>query len=254
MNANDTINPNGPYVRMVMQLDAPVKDGGVLYPEAPPAPPPPPPVRNTDFTDYRLFDGEGFAGSAVLIPVSSTSFQSVPERSPHALALCPSPAGRSVPGRLHARRNDGRDDTGRSDDADVRPDLHRSCQQSGRPAAIARNDAKSRLADMLLRGDLRRGSYRAETGSQNGIYPLVRYETPSIYQRGYFYLSENSEANPLDDVLQFTTFVSRYSRNRDPSPYYGRAALVTLGGAPVLGYLPNPVVTVQAVLQQPPGH
>ncbi len=35
MNANDTINPNGPYVRMVMQLDAPVKDGGVLYPEAP---------------------------------------------------------------------------------------------------------------------------------------------------------------------------------------------------------------------------
>lgn len=68
VNANDTINPNGPYVRMVMQLDAPVKDGGVLYPEAPPAPPPPPPVRNTDFTDYRLFDGEGFAGSAVLIP------------------------------------------------------------------------------------------------------------------------------------------------------------------------------------------
>lgn len=113
----------------------------------------------------------------------------------------------------------------------------------GDQQAIARNDAKSRLADMLLRGDLRRGSYRAETGSQNGIYPLVRYETPSIYQRGYFYLSENSEANPLDDVLQFTTFVSRYSRNRDPSPYYGRAALVTLGGAPVLGYHPNPVVT-----------
>ncbi len=113
----------------------------------------------------------------------------------------------------------------------------------GDQQAIARNDAKSRLADMLLRGDLRRGSYRAVTGSQNGIYPLVRYETPSIYQRGYFYLSENSEANPLDDVLQFTTFVSRYSRNRDPSPYYGRAALVTLGGAPVLGYHPNPVVT-----------
>lgn len=112
----------------------------------------------------------------------------------------------------------------------------------GEQQAVSRNDAKARLADLLLRGDLRRGSYRSEKDSQSGIFPMVRYETPSIYQRGYFYLSENDEFNPLDDVLQFTTFVSRYSRNRDPTVYYGRAETVTVGGVPVLQYAQSPSI------------
>jgi hypothetical protein len=122
--------------------------------------------------------------------------------------------------------------------------------------AIARNDSKARLADMLIRGDLRRGSYRAASAdhvgvfpaSPLGIHPLVRYEheaapgsqLPTVFQKGFFYISENNEFNPLDDVLHFTTFISRYSRNRDPSYYYGRAQTVRAGGAVTLGYDPNP--------------
>lgn len=62
VDASDSINASGAYYRMIMQLDSPVKDGGTLVL------PSSPPVRNTDFTDYRLFDGNGYAGSAVLIP------------------------------------------------------------------------------------------------------------------------------------------------------------------------------------------
>jgi type II secretory pathway pseudopilin PulG len=105
----------------------------------------------------------------------------------------------------------------------------------GDQQAIARNDAKTRLVDTLIRGDLQRGSFRSEPGSQNGIVPLVRDDDVKQWQKGYFYLSENDENDPLDDNLQLTTYIIRGARNRDPSYYYGKCEAV-----PGLVYSPAP--------------
>lgn len=110
----------------------------------------------------------------------------------------------------------------------------------GDQQAIARNDAKTRLADTLIRGDLQRGSYRCEPGSQNGIVPLVRDDLVKPWQKGYFYVSENDENDPLDDNLQLTTYVIRGARNRDPSYYYGKCDAV-----PGLTYSSAPTVATQ---------
>ena len=92
----------------------------------------------------------------------------------------------------------------------------------GEQQAVARNDGKARLADLLLRGDLQRASFRVLPGSNQGIVPLVRGDNIDQTQKGYVYISENDRTNPVDDVLQFTTFITRGVRNRDPSYYYGR--------------------------------
>lgn len=92
----------------------------------------------------------------------------------------------------------------------------------GEQQAVARNDGKARLAEQLLRGDLQRASFRSELGSNQGIVPLVHGDNVQQYQKGFFYLSENDQTNPVDDVVHFTTFVIRGVRNRDPSYYYGR--------------------------------
>ncbi|RLS37435.1 MAG: hypothetical protein DWH81_11145 [Planctomycetota bacterium] len=92
----------------------------------------------------------------------------------------------------------------------------------GRQQASSRNDTKARLADLLLRGDLQRASYRTEARSNQGLIPLVKGDVPSQMQKGFFYLSENDQTNPTDDVLHFTTYITRGVRNRDPSYYFGR--------------------------------
>lgn len=92
--------------------------------------------------------------------------------------------------------------------------------------AVARNDGKTRLAETLIRADLRRMSFQSKPGSNQGLLPLVYDESPDDWQKGYFYLSENDQINPVDDVLQFTTQITGNVRNPDQSAYFGRAKSV----------------------------
>lgn len=92
--------------------------------------------------------------------------------------------------------------------------------------AVARNDGKTRLADTLIRADLRRMSFQSAPGSSQGLLPLVNGEEPDEWQKGYFYLSENDQTNPVDDVLQFTTRITGNIRNPDQSTYFGRSKSV----------------------------
>ncbi len=92
----------------------------------------------------------------------------------------------------------------------------------GEQQAVARNDGKARLADIILRGDLDRISYLSAPNSNQGIVPLVKDDVVQSWQRGFFYISENDQTNPNDDVLHFTTSI-KTARNRDQSMYYGRA-------------------------------
>lgn len=87
--------------------------------------------------------------------------------------------------------------------------------------AIARNDQRMRAVDQVLRSDLLRASFREVPGSR-GIVPLVNGDAVHSMQKGYFYLSENGHANPVDDVLQFTMLISPESRQHDQTPFYGR--------------------------------
>ena len=105
----------------------------------------------------------------------------------------------------------------------------------GDQQAVARNDGKARLVNTLLIGDLNRGSFRSAPNSSQGILPLVKDDPVSAWQRGFFYLSENDQNNPVDDVLHFTASI-KDARNRDPSMYFGRAQWVN----GVLEYNNNP--------------
>ncbi|MFO1008388.1 MAG: hypothetical protein U0929_20690 [Planctomycetaceae bacterium] len=96
----------------------------------------------------------------------------------------------------------------------------------GEQQAVARNDGKARLAETLIRADLRRMTFQSAPGSSQGILPLVGDEDPEDWQKGYFYLSENDQANPVDDVLQFTTRIAGNVRNPDQAAYFGRARIV----------------------------
>jgi hypothetical protein len=93
----------------------------------------------------------------------------------------------------------------------------------GEQQAVARNDGKTRLADTLIRADLRRMSFQSAPGSSQGLLPLVKDGGYDDWQRGYFYLSENDQTNPVDDVLQFTTRITSSVRNPDQSAYFGRS-------------------------------
>ena len=95
----------------------------------------------------------------------------------------------------------------------------------GEQQALARNDGKARLADILLRGDLDRTSFHGTPNSSQGLLPLVKDDPVSQWQRGFFYLSENDQSNPNDDVLHFTASIKE-ARNRDSAMYYGRAGSV----------------------------
>ncbi len=95
----------------------------------------------------------------------------------------------------------------------------------GEQQALARNDGKARLADILLRGDLDRTSFHGTPNSSQGLLPLVKDDPVSQWQRGFFYISENDQSNPNDDVLHFTASIKE-ARNRDSAMYYGRAGSV----------------------------
>ncbi len=92
----------------------------------------------------------------------------------------------------------------------------------GEQQALARNDGKARLADILLRGDLDRTSFHGTPNSSQGLLPLVKDDPVSQWQRGFFYISENDQSNPNDDVLHFTASIKE-ARSRDSAMYYGRA-------------------------------
>ena len=96
--------------------------------------------------------------------------------------------------------------------------------------AIARNDQRMRSVDLVLRSDLLRCSFRQIPGSR-GIVPLVQGDRVHSSQKGYFYLSENNQSNPLDDLLQFTMLISPDSREHDQTPFYGRC-VGSAGGYP----------------------
>ncbi len=95
----------------------------------------------------------------------------------------------------------------------------------GEQQALARNDGKARLADILLQGDLDRISFHGTPNSSQGLLPLVKDDPVSQWQRGFFYISENDQSNPNDDVLHFTASIKE-ARNRDSAMYYGRAGSV----------------------------
>lgn len=95
----------------------------------------------------------------------------------------------------------------------------------GEQQALARNDGKARLADILLRGDLDRASFHGAPNSNQGLLPLVKDDPVHQWQRGFFSISENDQSNPNDDVLHFTASIKE-ARNRDSAMYYGRAGSV----------------------------
>ena len=97
----------------------------------------------------------------------------------------------------------------------------------GRQQAAARNDAKARLVDQLLRGDLQRASFRPALGVYQGIVPLVAGADGDQNQLGFFYLSENEQSNPTDDVLHFTTYIRKGGRSLDSTKYFGRCQKVS---------------------------
>lgn len=103
----------------------------------------------------------------------------------------------------------------------------------GEQQAVARNDGKARLAETLIRADLRRMTFQSAPGSSQGILPLVGDEDPEDWQKGYFYLSENDQTNPVDDVLQFTTRITGNARNPDQAAYFGRCLPVRDKSVPV---------------------
>lgn len=98
----------------------------------------------------------------------------------------------------------------------------------------ARGDQRARSIDQVLRADLMRASYREIHGAR-GIVPLVEGDTVNPRQKGYFYISENDPNNRLDDVLQFTMFITPGGRSKDQTPFYGRC----IGGAEVPNTLRN---------------
>ena len=92
----------------------------------------------------------------------------------------------------------------------------------GEQQAVARNDGKARLVDTILQGDLDRINTLSAPNSNQGILPLVQNDVVQSWQRGFFYISENDQTNPNDDVLHFTTSI-KTARSRDQSMYFGRA-------------------------------
>lgn len=102
---------------------------------------------------------------------------------------------------------------------------------------IAENDQAARTLTTVIRGDLDKRTFRIlvpffrREGSGNGVPP-----NPFSPRQGYFYISENDPNNDADDVLQFTVNARIIAKNKDETPYYGKASLLT----PWAAYLGNP--------------
>jgi prepilin-type N-terminal cleavage/methylation domain-containing protein len=91
---------------------------------------------------------------------------------------------------------------------------------------LAENDQRSRTLQTILKADIDKRSYR-------WVYPFAANEdvsAPESYigkRQGFFYISENNPNNDIDDVLHFTVMSTMLARNKDRSPYYGRALNLT---------------------------
>ena len=93
---------------------------------------------------------------------------------------------------------------------------------------IAENDQRSRTLQTIIKADLDKRTMR-------WVYPFAASEDTGAQEsnigkrQGFLYYSENNPFNDLDDVLHFTVMSTLTMRNKDTSPYYGRAL-----------YLPRP--------------
>ena len=94
---------------------------------------------------------------------------------------------------------------------------------------LAENDQRSRTLQTILKADLDKRTMR-------WVYPFAASEdvsSPESFigkRQGYVYISENNPTNKIDDIIQFTVMSTIISRNKDQSPYYGKALNLTSFG------------------------
>ena len=87
---------------------------------------------------------------------------------------------------------------------------------------LAENDQRSRTLQTIIKADLDKRTNR-------WVYPFAAGEdvsAPESYigkRQGYLCISENNPTNKVDDTLQFTMSATITARNKDTSPYYGKA-------------------------------
>ena len=90
---------------------------------------------------------------------------------------------------------------------------------------VAENDQRARSFAIVIRGDVDKRTFRNVIpffpGEDAGTSP-----TSFSDRRGYFYISENDPYDDTDDVFQFTIDASITTRNRDETPFYGKATLL----------------------------
>ncbi|HID23350.1 MAG TPA: prepilin-type N-terminal cleavage/methylation domain-containing protein, partial [Planctomycetaceae bacterium] len=90
---------------------------------------------------------------------------------------------------------------------------------------LAENDQRTRSLAAVIRADLDKRTFRNVVP----FFPGEEADTsPTRFnnRRGYFYISENDPNDDTDDVLQFTVDAAITTKNRDDTPYYGRATLL----------------------------
>jgi prepilin-type N-terminal cleavage/methylation domain-containing protein len=91
---------------------------------------------------------------------------------------------------------------------------------------LAENDQRSRTLQTILKADLDKRTYR-------WVYPFAANEdvsAPESYigkRQGFLYISENNPNSKIDDVLHLTIAATVTARNKDTSPYYGKALNLT---------------------------
>lgn len=91
---------------------------------------------------------------------------------------------------------------------------------------LAENDQRSRTLQTIIKADLDKRTCR-------WVYPFAAGEdvsAPESYigkRQGFLYISENNPNNKLDDVLHLTIASTMTARNKDTSPYYGKALNLT---------------------------
>ena len=101
---------------------------------------------------------------------------------------------------------------------------------------IAENDQRSRTLQTIIKADLDKRTMR-------WVYPFAAQEETGAPEsnigkrQGFLYYSENNPFNDLDDVLHFTVMSTLTIRNKDTSPYYGRALYLP---RPPLSKIPTP--------------
>lgn len=91
---------------------------------------------------------------------------------------------------------------------------------------LAENDQRSRTLQTIIKADLDKRTMRY-------VYPFAANEdvsAPESYigkRQGFLYISENNCNSKIDDILHFTIASTVTARNKDPSPYYGKALNLT---------------------------